>query len=274
MCSSTSRGTRSPITSSDPGRRSRRSRRRLRRRRPARSSDLVANDVHHRDSALSGLENAQVRDVKHGSLSDDVLSSPPRPSRRDRIAATRRRGPVAATVCQVRVRPAIAPARPPQAALPQLRRETCPTPPLPARRTRSGRPRRGVRAPRGRARRVRPGRRAAPAATACSGPTGCRRCSTRGVGTGRAACSSRRARRPCRPRQRRVVEDRVDEVVDRAATAHDGLPDVHEIRCAGAEDVDAEDLAGLGVDDELEHPVAVADDLPARDLAVAGQPTS
>src|SRR5881394_3474544 len=40
--------------------------------------------------------------------------------------------------------------------------------------------------------------------------------------------------------ERRVVEHGVDEVVDGTAAAHDRLPDVHEVRGAGAEDVHAQ----------------------------------
>src|SRR5262249_46009066 len=71
-------------------------------------------------------------------------------------------------------------------------------------------------------------------------------------------------------RQGRVVEDRVDEIVDGAAASHDGLPDVHEFRGAGAEDVDAQQPAILRGHQQLEHPVGVADDLSPGQLAIAG----
>ena len=69
--------------------------------------------------------------------------------------------------------------------------------------------------------------------------------------------------------ERRVVEHRVDEVVDRAAEAHHRLADVHDLGRARAERVHAEQLAVLGRDEQLHEPVAVAEDLPARELAVA-----
>ena len=70
--------------------------------------------------------------------------------------------------------------------------------------------------------------------------------------------------------QGRVVEHGVHQVVDGAAAAHDGLADVHQFGGVGAEDVDAEDLAGVGVHDQLQHPVRVAGDLAAGQFAVAG----
>src|SRR5262249_19350608 len=70
--------------------------------------------------------------------------------------------------------------------------------------------------------------------------------------------------------QGRVVEDRVDEVVDRAATAHHGLPDVDDLGSAGTEDVHPQQLVVVRRHQELQHAVRVADDLPARQLTVAG----
>src|SRR5262249_51192628 len=69
-------------------------------------------------------------------------------------------------------------------------------------------------------------------------------------------------------RQRRVVEDRADEVVDRAAAAHHGLADVYQLGRARAEDVDAEQPPALRVDEQLQETVPVAEDLPAGELAV------
>ncbi|MCO5546658.1 hypothetical protein L7F22_000092 [Adiantum nelumboides] len=72
-------------------------------------------------------------------------------------------------------------------------------------------------------------------------------------------------------RQRRVVQDGVDEVVHGPATAHDRLPDVHEVGGVRAEHVHAEQRPVLGRDDELQHAVGVADDRAAGELPVAGQ---
>src|ERR1039457_5154137 len=68
--------------------------------------------------------------------------------------------------------------------------------------------------------------------------------------------------------QGRVVEHGVDEVVDGAAAAHHGLADVDELGGAGAEHVDAEQLAGIEGDQQLQHAVGVTDDLAAGQLPV------
>ena len=65
-----------------------------------------------------------------------------------------------------------------------------------------------------------------------------------------------------------VVEDGVDEVLDGAAEGHDGLADVDEFCGAFADDVDAEDLAGVAVEDELEAAGGVAADLASGGFAV------
>src|SRR5437667_5812637 len=70
-------------------------------------------------------------------------------------------------------------------------------------------------------------------------------------------------------RQGRVVEHRVDEVVDRAAERQHRLTDVDQLAGTLADDVDAEQLAGLAVKDQLEEPGDVAEDLAAGDLLVA-----
>ena len=67
----------------------------------------------------------------------------------------------------------------------------------------------------------------------------------------------------------RVVEHRVDQMVDGAAARHDRLPDVHELGGVRPEDVDAEQLPRVGRDEQLEHAVRVAHDLAASELAVA-----
>src|SRR5579859_6783047 len=69
--------------------------------------------------------------------------------------------------------------------------------------------------------------------------------------------------------QGRVVEHRVDQVVDGAAAAHDGLADVDELGGPGAEHVHAEQPVVIQADQELEHAVGIADDLAAGQLAVA-----
>src|ERR1043166_6401294 len=68
--------------------------------------------------------------------------------------------------------------------------------------------------------------------------------------------------------ERRVVEDRVDEVVNRALQGHHGLADVQNLGRALADDVDAEYLARLAVEDDLQASGGVAAYLAAGYLAV------
>src|SRR5438876_1046751 len=68
-------------------------------------------------------------------------------------------------------------------------------------------------------------------------------------------------------RERRVVEDVVDEVVDGPAEGEDRLADVHELRGLLADDVDATEPVRGALEEQLQHAGAVADDLAARDLA-------
>src|SRR5438093_13669607 len=64
----------------------------------------------------------------------------------------------------------------------------------------------------------------------------------------------------------RVVEDRVDEVVDGETPRHRRLADVDELRGGGPEDVNAFEGARVGVDQQLQQPGVVASDLPACEL--------
>src|SRR5205823_3272372 len=57
-----------------------------------------------------------------------------------------------------------------------------------------------------------------------------------------------------RLRERRIVEHAVAEVLHRPAQRHHRLPDVHDLRRALADHVDAEDLQRLRMEDQLEHP--------------------
>ncbi len=70
--------------------------------------------------------------------------------------------------------------------------------------------------------------------------------------------------------QCRIVEDGVDEVVDCAAEGHDGLADVNQLGGAFADDVHAEDLAGVAVEDELESSGGVAANLASSNFAIVG----
>src|SRR6266436_1216746 len=66
-----------------------------------------------------------------------------------------------------------------------------------------------------------------------------------------------------------VIEHRVDEVVDRAAERQNCLADVDQLARPFADDVDAEQLAGLAMKDQFQEPGNVAEDLAAGDLLVA-----
>src|SRR5881396_2145674 len=67
-----------------------------------------------------------------------------------------------------------------------------------------------------------------------------------------------------------VIEDVVDKEVHFSAVSQDRLADVDQLGGAVAEDVDAEQLQGGAVEDELQQPFQIADDLPTRDLLVEG----
>src|SRR6266581_4080513 len=65
-----------------------------------------------------------------------------------------------------------------------------------------------------------------------------------------------------------VIEDRVDEVVNGTAKDHDRLADVDQFRRALAKDVNAEDLARIAMEDELETARGVATNLAPGSLTV------
>ena len=67
-----------------------------------------------------------------------------------------------------------------------------------------------------------------------------------------------------------VVEDGVDEVVHRAAQGHHRLADVDQLAGALADNVHAQHLAGVAMEDELEPAGGIAANLAARHLAIVG----
>src|SRR5260370_33764498 len=71
--------------------------------------------------------------------------------------------------------------------------------------------------------------------------------------------------------QRRVIESRLANIVDLAIKNQHALPDVQQLRRAFAENVNAQQLARLAMEDELEASGGVAADLAPRDFAIVGQ---
>src|SRR5262249_30726115 len=69
--------------------------------------------------------------------------------------------------------------------------------------------------------------------------------------------------------ERRVVEDRLQEVVEPAAEADDRLTNVDQLRRSAADGVDAQQLAAVSMKEHLEEAAVIAQDLTARDLVVA-----
>src|SRR6201999_376058 len=70
--------------------------------------------------------------------------------------------------------------------------------------------------------------------------------------------------------ERRVVEDRVNEVFQPATERHHRLPDVQQFARALTDDMHAENRVVLAVEDELESSCRVTANLPARNLSVVG----
>ena len=73
--------------------------------------------------------------------------------------------------------------------------------------------------------------------------------------------------------QRRVVEDRVDEVVDRASADHVWPMWISSVALA-PKTCTPRIFRFVCVDEQLQHPGVVADDLPARDFAIPGDASS
>src|SRR5581483_733724 len=73
-------------------------------------------------------------------------------------------------------------------------------------------------------------------------------------------------------RERRVVEHRVDEVVEPALEDQHRLADVDQLGRSVADGMHADEAAVVAPEDELQHADVVADDRAARDLAVERAP--
>src|SRR5215813_14492371 len=72
--------------------------------------------------------------------------------------------------------------------------------------------------------------------------------------------------------ERRVVEHRVPEVLDRRARVHNRLSDVNELRRPLADDVDAEQLQIPRIKQQLQPSGLVAENLPSRQFLISGDP--
>jgi len=69
-------------------------------------------------------------------------------------------------------------------------------------------------------------------------------------------------------RERRVVENGVNKIVDFPAHREHRLPDMHQFDCAFPDDVHAQQLAALAMEQQLHEADTVTDDLPAGQLAI------
>ena len=76
---------------------------------------------------------------------------------------------------------------------------------------------------------------------------------------------------PVQVGQRRVVVERLGDLGRRRLHLQVGLPDVDELARRVADDVDADEAAGPGVEEELQEALGVADDLAARVHAVVAR---
>ena len=70
--------------------------------------------------------------------------------------------------------------------------------------------------------------------------------------------------------ERRIVEDRFHEIIDRQTGGHDGLADVDQFRRAGADDVDAEQAVAVGMEKQFEQAIRICDELASGHFTVAG----
>src|SRR5438094_3599397 len=66
-------------------------------------------------------------------------------------------------------------------------------------------------------------------------------------------------------RERRIVEDRLEKVVEPAAEPQDGLADVDQLGRARAQAVHGQQPPILAMEEHLDEPAPVAEDLTARD---------
>src|SRR5271165_179793 len=68
-----------------------------------------------------------------------------------------------------------------------------------------------------------------------------------------------------------VIEDGVAEILDRSTHGQDSLADVHDFGGAVANDVNAQQFKGLGVEDQFQQALVVAQHLSFRQFGIAGQ---
>src|SRR5688572_15306076 len=70
-------------------------------------------------------------------------------------------------------------------------------------------------------------------------------------------------------RQRRIVEDRIYEVIQDAPEDHDRLTNMDQLCRFPANGMDTQHLARVRVKENLQHAVRIPNDLPARCVAIA-----
>src|SRR5713226_9372004 len=69
-------------------------------------------------------------------------------------------------------------------------------------------------------------------------------------------------------RERRIVENGIDEIVNFAAERKDCLPDMHQFNGALANNVNAEQLTAIAMEQQLHETDTVAEDLAARQFTI------
>src|SRR5271169_4112759 len=67
-----------------------------------------------------------------------------------------------------------------------------------------------------------------------------------------------------------IIENGIYKVINLSAQGHHRLADVDQFAGALTDDVDAQHIAGLAVEEDLQHANVITDNLAARNFAVAG----
>ena len=75
-------------------------------------------------------------------------------------------------------------------------------------------------------------------------------------------------------RQRGVVEDCIDKIIDLAMKGHDGLTDVNQFRSSLADDMHTQQMPGVSMKQYLQHAGVIPNELSSGDFSVAGDADS